>query len=223
MPIELISNIAQKNRAANVSNTAFFYLMDTSNIDYRIAGIQNDSSFTPTLTDNFKYIIRNPNSLNASFGSISGVSFNDIVICQSGLFYVYVDVSNSKTNQGGLVYNDADDKLYYYNGVDWKSLGLGSLVGTPDQIQITGSTGDVQVGLTPIVIVQNIIQTPILRFANGITMGSVGDIIQLTGNLNIKGSLLVDGEVVTKTTFSGYTLDSELETVVSVAVDAGDY
>jgi hypothetical protein len=223
MPIELISNIAQKNRAANVSNTAFFYLMDTSNIDYRIAGIQNDSSFVPTLTDNFKYILRNTASLHTSFGTITGVQNNDIVICQAGSFYVYVDVNNSKTNQGGLVYNDADDKLYYYNGVDWRSLGLGSLVGTADQIQITGSTGDVQIGLTPIVIVQNIIQTPILRFANGITMGSVGDIIQLTGNLNIKGSLLVDGEVVTKTTFSGYTLDSEIETVVSVAVDAGDY
>jgi len=223
MPIELISNIAQKNRAANVSNTAFFYLMDTSNIDYRIAGIQNDSNFIPTLTDNSKYILRNTASLHSSFGSITGVQNNDIVICQSGLFYVYVDVSNSKTNQGGLVYNDADDKLYYYNGVHWKSLGLGSLVGTPDQIQITGSTGDVQIGLTPIVIVQNIIQTPILRFANGITMGSVGDIIQLTGNLNITGSLLVDGEVITKTAFSGYTLDSEVEPVVSVALDAGDY
>lgn len=224
MPIEIISNIAQKNRISNVSSTAFFYLIDTSNIDYRIKGIQNDNTFVPTLTDGAKYIIRNASSLHPSFGaSISGLENNDIVIYNAGVFSVYVDVSNTKTNQGGVIYNDADDKIYYYNGTVWRSLGLGSLVGTPDQIQVTGSTGDVQIGLTPIVIIQNIIETPILRFSNGLTMGSVGENIQLTGNLNITGSLLVDGEIITKTAFSGYTLDSEVENVVSVAVDAGDY
>ena len=223
MPIELISNIAQKNRSANISSTAFFYLMDTSNIDYRISGIQNDNTFVPTIGDGLKYIIRNASALNVAFGTIFGLQNNDIVICQAGVFSLYVDVSNTKTNQGGVVYNDADDKIYYYNGTVWRSLGLGSLIGTPDQIQITGSTGDVQVGLTPIVIIQNIIETPILRFSNGLTMGSVGENIQLTGNLHIVGSLLVDGEIITKTAFSGYTLDSEVENVVSVAVDAGDY
>ena len=138
-------------------------------------------------------------------------------------FALYVDVSNTKSNQGGIVYNDADDKLYYYNGTDWKSLGLGSLVGTDNQISVTGSTGDVKIGLTPIVIVQNYIQTPILMFGNGVTMGGVGSDVQLTGNLNIKGNLLVDGEIVTKTAFKGYTLDQDTEIVTDVAVDAGEY
>jgi len=82
MPINLISNIAQKNRAANVSSEAFFYLVDTANIDYRISGIQNNVSFIPDLTPGKKYIIRNPNppNLHPSFGTIDGLGTNDIVI-----------------------------------------------------------------------------------------------------------------------------------------------
>lgn len=223
MPIELISNIAQKNRAANVTSTAFFYLMDTSNIDYRIKGIQENNSLSPDLTTGSKYIIRNAASLHANFGTITDVANNDIVIRTTSAFALYVDVSNTKSNQGGIVYNDADDKLYYYNGIDWKSLGLGSLVGTANEISVTGSTGDVKIGLTPIVIIQNYIQTPILMFGNGITMGGVGTDVQLTGNLNIKGNLLVDGEIITKTAFRGFTLNAEVENITDIALDAGAY
>ena len=223
MPIELISNIAQKNRAANVTSTAFFYLMDTSNIDYRIKGIQENNSLSPDLTPGSKYIIRNAAALNGDFGTIAGVTNNDIVIRTTSAFALYVDVSNTKSNQGGIVYNDADDKLYYYNGTSWKSLGLGSLVGTANEISVTGSTGDVKIGLTPIVIIQNYIQTPILMFGNGITMGGVGTDVQLTGNLNIKGNLLVDGEIITKTAFRGYTLNAEAENITDIALDAGAY
>jgi len=223
MPIELISNIAQKNRAANVTSTAFFYLMDTSNIDYRIKGIQENNSLNPDLTPGSKYIIRNSLSLHANFGTIAGVTNNDIVIRTTSAFALYVDVSNPKSNQGGIVYNDADDKLYYYNGIDWKSLGLGSLVGTTNEISVTGSTGDVKIGLTPIVIIQNYIQTPILMFGNGITMGGVGTDVQLTGNLNIKGNLLVDGEIITKTAFRGFTFNAEVENITDIALDAGAY
>jgi len=224
MPINLISNIAQKNRAANVSSEAFFYLVDTANIDYRIKGIQENASLAPDLTVGSKYIIRNPENLHATFGSIVGLQVNDIVIRDTSSFSIYVDVSNTKTNEGGLVYNDADDKLYYYNGTDWRSLGLGSLVGTANQIQIIGSTGDVRVALTPIVIIENYIQTPQLMFSNGVTMaGDELNEVQINGNLNIKGSLLVDGEIVTKTAFKGYTLDAEIEIVSDVSLDAGDY
>jgi hypothetical protein len=145
------------------------------------------------------------------------------VIRTTSAFALYVDVNNTKSNQGGIVYNDADDKLYYYNGTDWKSLGLGSLVGTANEISVTGSTGDVKIGLTPIVIIQNYIQTPILMFGNGITMGGVGTDVQLTGNLNIKGNLLVDGEIITKTAFRGFTFNAEVENITDIALDAGAY
>lgn len=225
MPIELISNIAQKNRASNVTSTAFFYLMDTANIDYRIKGIQENASLSPDLTQGSKYIIRNASLLHPNFGTITGVSNNDIVIRTASDFALYVDVSNTKTNEGGIVYNDADNKIYYYNGSDWRSLGLGSLVGTNNQILVSGTTGDVRVGLTPIVVIENYIQVPVLMFGNGVTMGGVDNKsdVQINGNINIKGNLLVDGEVVTKTAFKGYTLDTDVEIVTDVAVDAGDY
>jgi hypothetical protein len=227
MPIELLSNIAQKNRAANVSSSAFFYLLDSSNIDYRIKGIQENNSLVPELTTGAKYIIRNASALHSSFtgsaGPIPGLQNNDIVMYNINGFVVYVDVHNSKTNQGGIVYNDSDDKLYYYNGSVWRSLGLGSLIGTANEILVTGSTADIRVGLTPIVVIQNYIQTPILMFSNGMTMGGVGDNIQLTGNIHITGNLLVDGEIVTKTAFKGYTLDSDVEIITDIAVDAGEY
>jgi hypothetical protein len=229
MPIELISNPIQKNRSANVSSTAFFYLMDTSNIDYRVKNIQQNSSLNPLPAQiGDKYIIRNVNSLNAGFtgigGPIQGLQNNDIVIFQSGGFALYVDVSNTKTNQGGIVYNDADDKLYYYNGSIWRGLGIGSLIGTTNQIQITGSTGDLQVGLTPIVVIENTLIVPVIDF-NGITMGlgQNKSSIQVTGNLNITGDLLVNGEIVTKSGFKGYTLDAEIEELTDVSVDAGVY
>jgi hypothetical protein len=223
MPIELLSNIAQKNRAANVSSTAFFYLLDSSNIDYRIKAIQENANLNP-LNDpvGSKYIIRNPSALNTNFGGIV-VGENDIIIKNQSNYSIYVDVSNSSTNQGGVVYNDSDDKLYYYNGNVWRSLGLGSLVGTVNQISVTGTTGDVKIGLTPIVIIENYIQTPELKFSNGITMGGVGQDIQITGNLNITGNLLVDGQVVTKTAFRGDASDQEIETITDVELDAGDY
>lgn len=228
MPIDIISNILQKNRSANVSNSAFFYLLDTANIDYRVKAIQDNSAFDPTpmLEENAKFIIRNSSSLHPAFGpSIAGLQNNDIVIYKAAVFSLYVDVSNPKTNQGSIVYNDQDDKLYYYNGVGWRSLGIGSLIGTPNQISVIGSTGDVQVGLTPIVIINNYIQTPMLMFENGVTMGGITNTqqIQISGNLNIKGSLLVDGEVITKTAFRGYTSNAGIENVTDVSLDAGDY
>ena len=60
-------------------------------------------------------------------------------------------------------------------------------------------------------------------FGNGITMGGVGTDVQLTGNLNIKGNLLVDGEIITKTAFRGFTFNAEAENITDIAVDAGAY
>jgi len=223
MSIDLLSNLSQKNRAANVSSTAFFYLMDTSNIDYRIKGIQEDNTLNPILENGNKYIIRNSSNLNINFGTITGLQNNDIVIYLNGSFILYVDVSNTKTNKGEIVYNDSDNKIYYYNGTRWRSLGLGSLFGTQNQIAVTGSTGDVFISLTPIVVIENYILTPELRFLNGISMGGTGDSIQVYGNLNIKGNVLADGEVVTKMAFRGYSPDADIEQITDVALDAGDY
>lgn len=171
-----------------------------------------------------KYIIRDSANLHFSFGTIPNVSNNDIVIRDNNGYSVYVDVSNSKTNRGGVVYNDTDDKLYYYNGSIWRSLGLGSLTGTVNQISIAGSTGDIKIALTPIVIIENYIQTPQLRFnSGGATMGGISAGMQISGNLNITGNLLVDGEIITKTAFRGYSSDADIEIISDVEIDSGEY
>ena len=49
MAITVISNIVPKNREANISNDAFFYVMDSSNIDFTVDGIQEDNTLIPSL------------------------------------------------------------------------------------------------------------------------------------------------------------------------------
>ena len=58
MPVTLISNILQQNRQTNVSNDSFFHLLDTSNINFNVNGIQTDNTLVPVLTLDNKYIIK---------------------------------------------------------------------------------------------------------------------------------------------------------------------
>lgn len=225
MPVTLISNILQQNRQTNVSNDSFFHLLDTSNINFNVNGIQTDNTLVPGLTLDNKYIIKNASSLHASFETISGLANNDIVRYNGSAFELYLDVSNTKTNRGTFVFNIADSKNYVYNGTEWAVLGtdFSGITGTANQIIVTTSQSGATLSLAPIVIIQQSLQTPIIIFTNGITFGSVGDAIQLTGNIHITGNLIVDGEIITKTALRGYTFDGDTEQITDIQVDAGDY
>lgn len=225
MPVTLISNILQQNRQSNVSNSSFFHLLDAANINFNVNGIQTDNTLVPVLTLDNKYIIKNASSLHASFGSISGLGNNDIVRYTGTAFELYLDVSNTKTDRGTFVFNIADSKNYVYTGSEWAVLGtdFSGITGTTNQIIATTSQSGATLGLAPIVIIQQSLQTPIIIFANGITFGSVGDAIQLSGNIHITGNLIVDGEIVTKTALRGYTFDGDMEEITDIQVDSGDY
>lgn len=225
MPVTLISNILQQNRQTNVSNNSFFHLLDAANINFNVNAIQTDNTLVPVLTLDNKYIIKNASSLNTSFGSISGLQNNDIVRYNGTTFELYLDVSNSKTDRGTFVFNIADSKNYVYTGSQWAVLGtdFSGITGTANQIVATTSQSGATLGLAPIVIIQQSLQTPIIIFANGITFGSVGDAIQLTGNIHITGNLIVDGEITTKTAIRGYTFDADVEEITDIQVDSGDY
>jgi hypothetical protein len=41
--------------------------------------------------------------------------------------------------------------------------------------------------------------------------------------LIVPGNLLVDGEIITKTAFRGFTFNAEAENIPDLAVDAGAY
>jgi hypothetical protein len=61
-----------------------------------------------------------------------------------------------------------------------------------------------------------------------ITIGLPTDVtingnLDVLGNINIVGKLSVDGLIITKTGFQGYTGNSDLETVDYVLLDGGEY
>jgi len=82
---------------------------------------------------------------------------------------------------------------------------------------------------------QNNLFTGLNQFSSGISgtgatfsgniFGNTGNFnsLQVTGNLTILGQLSVDGLIISKTGFSGYTLDADEETVESVIVDGGQF
>ena len=159
MPVNLISNILPKNREQNVSNNSFFYILDSANIDFKVQGIQENSSFVPVSTLNNKYIIKNALSLNANFGSISGLEDNDIVRCTGSTYELYLDVSNPKTDGGTIVYNEANSKNYVYNGTEWALLGtdFSGITGTQNQIIATTNAVGATLSLSPnVIIVQSL-------------------------------------------------------------------
>ena len=55
MPITLIDIIKQQNRDATSSD--FFFMVDSSDINFKVKAIQEDNTLVPTLTLDFKYIV----------------------------------------------------------------------------------------------------------------------------------------------------------------------
>lgn len=90
-----------------------------------------------------------------------------------------------------------------FNGLTGDVQGVSSISGTTSQIFLSGSTGNV-----------------VISFPNGVTMP--GDLV-VTGNLNILGYLLVDGVIVTKTGFQGFTGNATQEFVDYVDMDGGEF
>jgi len=143
-----------------------------------------------------------------------------------------------------------DNKSWMWSGSYWSSLGstnfvvgstgatgsqgitgatglvgnyVSSVTGTTGEIEVSGSTGAVVIGLP-----NNVIITGSLTIG-GITLSASGGNItinggiEVLGNINSTGILSVDGLIITKTGFSGYTGDADLETLESVLLDGGEY
>lgn len=100
---------------------------------------------------------------------------------------------------------------------------VSSLTGTTGEVEVNTNTGAVVVGLP-----NNVIITGSLTIG-GITLSaSGGNIIvnggiSTVGNINSTGTLSVDGLIITKTGFSGYTGNVAIETVESVLLDGGEF
>jgi hypothetical protein len=147
MPINIADILEQLNRAANVTGSGFFHLIHSGNIDFTVDGIvgsdttRYDYAFSAVTTYGTKYVVTNTTAWQAfssqSIFSIGG-DVNDIVTRGSSAWELYLDVSNSKTSEGTIVFNKHDNKIYYYTGSEWVAIGSGSLTGA------AGEDGSVQ-------------------------------------------------------------------------------
>ena len=107
MPITLIDIIKQQNRDATSSD--FFFMVDSSDINFKVKAIQEDNTLVPTLTLDFKYIVEDVSNLHSNFGTITGVGDNDIVRYNGTEFEILLDASNKQ--DGTIVFNEDDSKF----------------------------------------------------------------------------------------------------------------
>ena len=133
MPITLIDILKQQNRDATSGD--FFFMVDSSDINFKVKAIQEDATLAPTLTLDFKYILEDVSNLHANFGTITGVGDNDIVRYNGSEFEILLDASNKQ--DGTIVFNEGDSKFYGFNGTAWQELGSGAASGSG----ATGATG----------------------------------------------------------------------------------
>jgi hypothetical protein len=83
------------------------------------------------------------------------------------------------------------------------STGITEIYGTSAEIQVTGSGSERTIGLPDDVTI-------------------TGN-LNILGNINIGGYVLADGLIITKTAFQGFTGDDELEGLLDVSLDGGNY
>ena len=89
------------------------------------------------------------------------------------------------------------------NGCTGNTFGNIGITGTSGEVEVTTSCPNIVIGLP-----NNVVISGNLR---------------VNGDLDIVGRLMVDGLIITKTGFQGYTADADLEPVEGVILDGGEY
>lgn len=129
----------------------------------------------------------------------------------------------------------AAGKSWRWNGEGWENhtVAGGSVVigGTEGEILVTGNTaGGYTLELPPNVrVTDGGFRADYFNVGDGATFSSNSGGISLSsslgvaGNLNITGTLVVDGPIVSKSGFSGYTLDADIEPITDVSLDGGEF
>jgi hypothetical protein len=89
------------------------------------------------------------------------------------------------------------------NGCTGNTFGNIGITGTSGEVEVTTSCPNIVIGLPDNVVIS-------------------GN-LRVNGDLDIIGRLMVDGLIITKTGFQGYTGDADLEPVEGVILDGGEY
>jgi hypothetical protein len=117
-----------------------------SGLDFQkdVDGVQVDATLSPSVTLGSRYIITNSASLNAGFGTITGLGNNDIVEYNGSTFVVAYDVSAQ--GSGALVWDKSSLSYYRYNGTAWDEFGGLSGVNAGIGLSKSGNTLNVNLG-----------------------------------------------------------------------------
>jgi hypothetical protein len=174
--------------------------------------------------DNDPYFVTNPRYGLGGLRTVGNTAERDSIISQ-------------RREIGMMVYVSGNNKFYYLSGGTGNSYwteftgssgGGGGAVtgvfGTPDEIEVSPNTGNVTVGLPKAVNITETIN--IGGITIGITAGNqlyIDGTLNVFGNLNTIGTLMVDGFIITKTGFQGFTGTADLEPIEHVTLDGGDY
>lgn len=89
------------------------------------------------------------------------------------------------------------------NGCTGNAFGNIGITGTSGEVEVTTSCPNIIIGLPDNVVIS-------------------GN-LRVNGDLDILGRLMVDGLIITKTGFQGFTGDADLEPVEGVILDGGEY
>lgn len=173
--------------------------------------------------DNDPYFVTNPRYGLGGLRTVGNTAERDSIISQ-------------RREEGMMVYVQGDNKFYYLSGGTGNSYwteftgssGGGGAVtgvfGTPGEIDVSPNTGNVTVGLPSAVNISSSLN--IGGITIGITAGNqlyIDGTLNILGSLNTIGTLMVDGFIITKSGFQGYTGTAELEPIEHVTLDGGDY
>lgn len=171
--------------------------------------------------DNDPYFVTNPRYGLGGLRSVGNTADRDAIISQ-------------RREEGMMVYVQGENKYYYLSGGTGNSYwveftggstsGVSSLIGTPNEVEVSSSTGNVTVGLPNSVNISTSLN--IGGITIGITAGNqlyIDGTLNVLGSLNTIGTLMVDGFIITKSGFQGFTGTPELEPIEHVTLDGGDY
>lgn len=147
-------------------------------------------------------------------------------------------IISQRREVGMMVYVTGNDKFYYLSGGTGNSFwveftggtggggtgAVSSITGTANEIEVSSPTGNVTIGLPNDVKISSSLNI------GGITIGVTGGNslviyggLDIIGNLNSSGTLIVDGLIITKTGFQGFTGTAELEPIEHVTLDGGEF
>lgn len=175
--------------------------------------------------DNDPYFVTNPRYGLGGLRTVVDTTARDAIISQ-------------RREVGMMVYVSNDNKYYYLSGGTGNSYwieftggsggggtgAVSSIIGTSNEIEVSSPTGNVTIGLPNSVNISNSLNI------GGITIGiTAGNQLYIDGTLNVLGSLntigtmMVDGFIITKSGFQGFTGTEALEPIEHVIFDGGDY